>query len=112
MEQPEWTKQIEPAEVNTSIYNVEPTATGKTSKHAHTKIIEDIEKYVTKCKEQNKNCECTFTLMCNDAELDENKKWRFLYQCSDDKMAVESVNNITLSFLGCFDEAPKVELYK
>jgi len=51
-------------------------------------------------------------LTYNETEQDENKRWQFLYQCSDNKDATTQMKFITLSFLGIMPNAPTVKQYE
>jgi len=95
-----------------TIYKTEPSVVQKTTEHAHTKILQGINEWMTQCKEKKQDCQCSFTLTYNEAESDEHKRWQFLYQCSDNKDATTQMKFITLSFLGIMPNAPTVEQYK
>jgi hypothetical protein len=51
--------------------------------NAHTIIMQEMSQYLDNCKEATKNCQCTGVLEYNPMELNDNKKWLFLYQCNN-----------------------------
>ena len=88
----------------------EPNNIQTISENAHTKIIHQIIKYLDNCKESKTDCECSFVLKYNPNELNEFKKWSFLYQCDNVPNKINRVEKLTTSLLADIQDK-KEEIY-
>lgn len=81
------------------------------NENAHSKIMKDMSKYLDECKNSKKNCQCTCMLEYNSKEINENNKWKFIYQCNENIKKNNIVKNITLHFINDVGNI-KIETYQ
>ncbi len=70
------------------------------SSNAHTIIMQEMSEYLDICKEAKTNCQCIGVLEYNPMELNDNKKWLFLYQCNNLEKSNKIVKKLTWDLLG------------
>lgn len=80
-------------------------------KNIHAKIMKEMISYLDLCKMEKMDCNCTCLLEYNSFEIDEDKKYKFIYQCSSNDNANETVKNLTNNLLKNI-KLPKIETYK
>ena len=86
------------------IYNVEPKPMPKLETNTHTKILNNINDYLDNCKKNKLDCGCSHVLLHDKNALSEDKKWKFLYQCTDNIKNIQKIEKMTLQCL--HDDTP------
>ncbi len=79
--------------------SIEPKSIQTINENAHTKIMKDMILFLDNCKNKKINCECSGVLKFNSNEINEFKKWSFLYQCDNDINKVKHMENTTINLL-------------
>lgn len=80
------------------------------NENAHSKIMKSMIHFLDDCKNAKTNCECSGILKFNPDEINENKKWSFLYQCDANALKVDQMEYITLNMLNELSDK-KEEIY-
>ncbi len=81
------------------------------NENAHSKIMKDMILFLDNCKTNKINCECSGVLKFNPNEINEFKKWSFLYQCDNNINKVKQMEDTTINLLNNIVDK-KHEIYK